>query len=189
VVKDFVLREERLGDPRRHPGRWDNMGLSAEAETIKGWLSEEDLKFFFDLIMEGQEDRHHRRDFWLRYVHRVTNSSVVIGGADRDRLRRQLNELRTRGRTYANLNARDVSAFIMDFGNALVVEFSRTGHACFIYEANTGQRKIVNLQANEFSVSRLKALQAVSERIVHDRSGNWMQKVRQHLALRYRIRE
>src|SRR5439155_15930958 len=94
-------------------------------------------RFFFDLIMAGQEDRHNRREFWLRYVGRVGNSRVAMGTRDRDRLRVQLTELKKRGRSeYAHLEdpfEDDVSAFIMDFGRAVVVEFSKPGNACFIY--------------------------------------------------------
>ena len=102
---------------------------------MTAWLSEEDLRFFFDLIMSGQEDRHNRREFWLRYVGRVGNSRVAMGTRDRDRLRVQLTELKKRGRSeYAHLEdpfEDDVSAFIMDFGRAVVVEFSKPGNACF----------------------------------------------------------
>jgi hypothetical protein len=189
VVKNFVLLDPKLGDPRRYPNRWDTLRLSKEAKIVAGWLSEEDLKFFFDLIMERQEDRHHRRNFWLRYVHRVGNSSVAIGQEDRDRLRSQLSDLKKRGRTYANLNTWDVSAFIMDFGKVIVVEFSRTGNACFFYKVDPDHKKIINLQAREFSLFNLKIPNRASERVIHDRNGNWMDKVQQHLASIYQIRE
>jgi hypothetical protein len=191
TVKDFVLRKERfgdlLGDPRRHPSRWDNLGLSAEAEAVKSWLSEEDLKFFFDLIMEGQEDRQHRREFWLRYVHRVRNSRVAIGEADRRRLRVQLNDLKKRGRTYAELDDWDASAFVMDFGPVIVVEFSQTGNACSVHEAKVSREKI-NLQADWFDKAKLKKRPYSPGWFRHDAERKWMSEVRQYLAL-FGVRE
>jgi hypothetical protein len=170
-VKNFVLLESHLGDPRRHPGQWDNKGLSAEAETVKGWLSEEDLKFFFDLVMEGQEDRHRRREFWLRYVSRARDFRVAIGRADHQRLRTQLQDLRKRGRNYATLDDRDVSAFVMDFGPAVVVDFSVVG-ACVVYNAKTGREKIGDLSAGKFYIVATnfsdpsKGLQSGVERLI-----------------------
>lgn len=189
VAKSFVLLEPRLGDPRRHPGRWDNNRLSAEAETVKSWLSEEDLKFFFDLLMEGQEDRQHRRKFWLQYVHRVKNSRVAIGEADRQRLRLQLNGLRERGRTYASLDDWNASAFVMDFGSIIVVEFSQTGNACSVHEANkTSRGQIGDLQANKFFKSTLKKRPRSPGWFPHDAGGYWRFKVQQYLA-RFGIRD
>jgi hypothetical protein len=179
VAKNFVLLEPRLGDPRRHPGRWDNNRLSPEAEIVKSWLSEEDLKFFFDLLMEGQEDRHNRRKFWLQYVHRVKNSRVAIGESDRQRLRLQLTELRKRGRTYASLEDWNASAFVMDFGSVIVVEFSQTNNSCSVHEAKTSQ---IDLQTDRFSKSRLKKRPYSPGWFIHDAGGSWMIKVQQYLA-------
>jgi len=189
IAKNFVLLEPKLGDPRRHPGRWDNNRLSTEAEIVKSWLSEEDLKFFFDLIMEGQEDRQRRREFWLQYVHRVKNSRVAIGEVDRQRLRLQLNGLRERGRTYASLDDWNASAFVMDFGSAIVVEFSQTGNACSVYEANkTSRGQIGDLQADRFFRSKLKKRPRSPGWFRHDADGNWMFAVQQYLA-RFGIRD
>lgn len=188
VVKDFVLREERLGDPRRHPGRWDNMGLSAEAATVTGWLSEEDLQFFFDLIMEGQEDKHHRREFWLRYVYRVRNSRVAIGEADRQRLRLQLSDLKKRGRAYATLDDWGASAFVMDFGPVIVVEFSQTGNACSVHEAASIRQRLGNFQADSFYKTGLKKRLRSPGWFRHDAEGHWRHEVRQYLA-RFGVRE
>lgn len=188
VVKNFTLLDSQLGDPRRHLARWDNMRLSSEAETVKGWLSEEDLKFFFDLIMEGQEDRHRRRDFWLRYVPRVRNSRVALGETDRQRLRLQLEDLKKRGRTYATLDDWSASAFVMDFGPVIVVEFSQTGNACSVHEAKVCREKIGDLQANRFYKARLKKPFNSPGWFRHDSVGRWMREVQQHLAL-FGVRE
>lgn len=187
TVKSFVLLEPRLGDPRQHPDRWDNVGLSEHAEIVKGWLSEEDLRFFFDLIMKDQEDRHQRRDFWINYVHRVRNSRVAVGMRDRERLRVQLEDMKKRGRTYGLLEDWNVSAFVMDFGPAVAIEFSRVG-ACNIYDAKAAHEKIGDLGARKFSPGKLKMLRGSPGWFRHDRNGYWMSDVRQLLA-RFGVRD
>jgi EH_Signature domain len=182
TVKDFVLREERLGDPRRNPTQWTNAGLATEAETVTSWLSEEDLRFFFDSIMKGQPDPHGRYQFWLRYVDRVRNFRVAIGEKYRQSHRVELDGLKKRGRSYAELDGWDASAFIMDFGSVIVVEFSQTGNACSVHEAKAGREKIGDLRANKFYKSKLKRPLRSLGWFRHDHDGNWKREVRQYLS-------
>ncbi|HXG22743.1 MAG TPA: EH signature domain-containing protein [Methylomirabilota bacterium] len=188
VVKGFVLLEPRLGDPRRHAARWENAGLAREAEIVKGWLAKEDLEFFFNLIMEGQEDRHHRRNFWLRYVQKAKDFRVAIGEADHQRLRMKLNDLRKRGRDYASLDDWEASAFIMDFGSVIVVEFSKAGNACSIHDAKSSREKLGDFQINKFYKTRLKKRPRSLGWFRHDQEGKWMWDIQQYLA-RFGIRE
>jgi len=188
VVKGFVLLEPRLGDPRRHASRWENVGLATEAELVRGWLAKEDLEFFFNLIMEGQEDRHHRRDFWLRYVQKAKDFRVAIGEADYQRLRMKLHDLQKRGRNYASLDDWEASAFIMDFGPVSVVEFSKAGNACSIHEAKISREKIGDFQRDKFYKTGLKKRPRSSGWFRHDQEGKWMWEVQQYLA-RFGIRE
>jgi hypothetical protein len=182
TVKDFVLREERLGDPRRNSTQWTSKGLVTEAETVTSWLSEEDLRFFFDSIMKGQPDPHGRYQFWLRYVDRVRNFRVAIGEKYRQSHRVELDGLKKRGRSYAELDDWDASAFIMDFGPVIVVEFSQTGNACSAHEAKAGREKIGDLRANKFYKSKLKRPLRSQGWFRHDPDGNWKREVRQYLS-------
>ena len=115
-----------------------------------------------------------------------------MGTRDRDRLRVQLTELKKRGRSeYAHLEdpfEDDVSAFIMDFGRAVVVEFSKPGNACFIYGPDEARKRIGALTSERFQRSGLKGGQRHPGRFVHYPPGRWQDRVRQHLARVYGIR-
>jgi len=138
LLIDLALKTRALGDPRLRVGQWQNVPAEAR-DLIIQWLSEEDLRFFFDLLMQGRADPQQRRRFWSKYVNRAIRSRVVVGAHDYERLRSKLDEIRARGRTFARMRGAGVvdakaSAFIMDFGEVVVVEFSRVNSACYIYE-------------------------------------------------------
>jgi hypothetical protein len=156
---DLALKTRGLTDPRLRQGEWANVPERAR-ERILQWLSEEDLRFFFDLLLEDQADPHRRREFWIRYVDHAVRSRVVIGRKDEKRLFPELQEIRARGRTYAQMRgaggANDhVSAFIMDFGDVTIVEFSQPNSACYIY-ANDPADPYLDLSRPEFEWHELK---------------------------------
>lgn len=156
---DLALKTRGLTDPRLRQGEWANVPERARKRVLQ-WLSEEDLRFFFDLLLEDQADPHRRRDFWIRYVDHAVRSRVVIGRKDEKRLFSELQEIRARGRTYAQMRgaggANDhVSAFVMDFGDVTIVEFSQPNSACYIY-ANDPADPYLDLSRSEFEWGELK---------------------------------
>jgi hypothetical protein len=179
---DLALQVRGLPDPRIRSAGWQNIPPAAR-QRIVHWLSEEDLRFFFDLIMEGQSDPQGRRPFWMNYVSKARRARVVVGEADHTRLRSQLAEIQTRGRSYARMRQRGtgdwkVSAFIMDFGNVTVVEFSRINSACYFY-TNEENEPYIDLSAHGFSLSHLKNTRRANW---YPHRGRWENKFRQRLA-------
>src|SRR5262249_31530485 len=62
----------------------------------------------------------------------------------------------------------DTSAFLLDFGSVWVVEFSRSGNACYIYNSNAFSGLIPDIWAPlVFRHSRLKRKDHCRARLVH----------------------
>lgn len=159
LLIDLALKTRGLDDPRLRLGQWQNVPIEARDMVVQ-WLSEEDLLFFFELLMQNQADPQERREFWVRYVNRALRSRVVVGKRDHQRLRGKLDEIEARGRSYARMRgatAADthVSAFIMDFGEVTIVEFSQPNSACYIYE-NDARNPYLDFTQQGFDWDELK---------------------------------
>ena len=159
LLIDLALKTRGLDDPRLRLGQWQNVPIEARDVVIQ-WLSEEDLRFFFDLLMQNRADPQKRRKFWIRYVNRALRSRVVVGKRDHQRLRGKLDEIEARGRSYARMRGASsadthVSAFIMDFGEVTIVEFSQPNSACYIYE-NDARNPYLDFTQHGFDWDELK---------------------------------
>lgn len=133
VLSRFVLQDPRLGDPRLplHQGNWAGIP-DAKAKVVE-WLSQFDIVFFFDHVLPTRgKDPHGRKQFWLRYVKRVIRSRPLLNWDDRIRLETILRANRQEGRDFGRIDGH-TSAFLLDFGKFVVVEFSASGNACYVY--------------------------------------------------------
>jgi len=163
-LKGFILTHPNLGDPRLpgYEGNWDRNNPVTQA--VIEWLSQSDISFFFELFFENRRDVQGRKRFWLKYAHRIRGTRVVVSDSDKSRLHRQLMEIDPKkvsrqifGRL---LNSNQMpTAFVMDFGKLIVVEFSLPGHACYYYDRNCGfkfSNRAVFWDTKEFYSSELK---------------------------------
>ncbi len=133
LLKDYILPHQEFGDPRLYPAKWNSFPLTAKQHFI-AWLSEEDIRLFFDLIIKN--DTSGRKAFWLKYAKRMHSSSVVISGKDYYENARKLVDLSAKGRVFQKWPpSNESSTFIMNFGEYIAVEFSDVGNACFVYDA------------------------------------------------------
>lgn len=187
-ILDFVLPKTRFGDPRIDSERkWLVIDKKAKARVVE-WLSKEDINFFFELLMKDREDKHGRKRFWLDYVPRVVRSRALLSTEDRHTHARQLFEMERKGRTYGTLfRSAGASAFLLDFDELVVVEFSNVG-AIYIYAKREFEKICPNFWANTIDVSALRNEKLVVRdgRLSH--RGNWEYRVKDVLArngLRY----
>lgn len=185
-IIDFILGSNGLGDPRMHPENW--MGVSEEAKkAVIQWLSREDINFFFELLIKDKEDKHKRKNFWLSYVSRVSRSRALLSSHDRSRHAVKLQELENKGRSYGELTGpQDSSAFILDFGQIVVVEFNQVGNACYIYTRHQFDSIVKEFWTSSISFSLLKNQSIVAERVRHTPE-KWQDETRGVLA-RFGIR-
>jgi len=172
LLKHSILRDSRLGDPRlpRNANNW--LGLSDEARrTFVRWLSADDIEFFFEHVLPAGMDPHGRKDFWLRYIKSIQMSRPLLCDEDRLRLISSA-KLRDGDGTPRNFGSIDgtppTSAFLLDFGDLVIVEFSRTGNAGYVYTRQKVNRVIKDFwSSTPFSSNGLKVRKLAYDRIIH----------------------
>jgi EH_Signature domain len=180
-LKRFVLEDSRLLDPRVPANTPNWAGISEAAKTLLiQWLSASDIRLFFEHVLPTRHDPHGRKAFWLQYTKHVVRSRPLLAVSDEIRWQAGTETQRDRnyGRTEVNS---DTSAFLLDFGRILVVEFSKVGNAVFVYQ----HRDIPGLSTGfwsdaRFPIANLKQVDNCVERIVHN--VKWQREMRTLLA-------
>jgi hypothetical protein len=137
LFRNFILGDkERLGDPRLRAYRQNWIGIQ---------LSREDIVFFFEHVLPKGSDKHGRKNFWLLYVNQCVSRPMLCRD-DRVRLQTLLNQDRIKVGHFGHKQGMN-SAFILDFGAIIAVEFSRVG-ACYYYKAEDFKRIIPDYWTN-----------------------------------------
>ena len=180
-LKAVLLKDSRLGDLRlpHRRANWAMVDPPAQRRFLE-WLSRADIVFFFEHALPQRLDPHRRKDFWLRYVGRIQQSRPLLSAEDRARLRAVLNQ-----KPLENMNIGHIdemtSAFILGFGDLWVVEFSRPGNACYVYQASEFNKMIRDIWMTQpFRNGNLKNPATCLRRVVH-RDG-WQSEMASGLA-------
>ena len=138
-----------FGDPRL-PGvnrAWEEVkriepeGYASLVER----LNAEDLQFFFDKSMDDAKDR---REFWLRYVGAIRRTRCVLDAETVRKIQRQSPLLSLRLRQAFHRADRftgtdDASAFCMWFDDHVIIEFSQTNNAAYVYRIETFDKHVL----------------------------------------------
>jgi hypothetical protein len=181
-VKDYVLRGGKLGDPRlsQYGFNWAGVPEGAKNKVIE-WLSRADIVFFFDHVLPRGSDRQGRKDFWLRYVKNFTKTRCLLGSEDNARLIPIFRKTQAQVEGYGRIRGQENnSAFLLDFGTVVAVEFSRIG-ACYLYESSNIPRKLKDFWTPiSFSEPDLKSRHLCVARVTHTRG--WQHSLSQELA-------
>ena len=195
-VRRFVLDDARLGDPRRaNENRLKWVGISEAERRVIEWLSQLDIVFFFESVLPKGEDPQGRKEFWLQYVSAIKKSRPLLRREDKERLQRDLRET---GLKLVHAGSMDewstASAFLLDFGPLMVIEFSETGNACYVYRQKDVEKVLADFWTSQpFAQRKLRRRDLAHERIVHRQrkspwhSGGWEESAAQLLA-RFDIR-
>lgn len=170
-ITGLVLRDRRFGDPRLRQNQNNWLGIDAAARRVKEWLSTADITFFFEHVLPDRKDPHGRKTFWLRYVGCPgLVSRPLLNEFDKYRLRDILWKKKQEVSHFGEIEG-NASAFLLDFGPILVVEFSVVGNACYIYEKRTGAEVVPDFWTPKtFCVSDLKRLSKAAGRVVHKKA-------------------
>lgn len=173
--KRFVLFHPNLGDPRL-PGFEGNWPKEREI-TVKviEWLSQSDIRFFFELFIENKSDQQGRKQFWLKYAHLAKGTRVIASSFDQKRLARQIIEMKQKSGSsnlFADLkdSSEKSTAFMIDFGRLIVVEFSLANHACYYYQPQSSFKfsdRAAFWNTGSFSISDLKNKRLCSSPLTH----------------------
>jgi len=191
TITQLVRKEPRFGDPR-HPQNHNNwIGMDEASKRMQEWLSAADITFFFETVLPRGKDPHGRKEFWLRYVGcRGLRSRPLLSNSDKFRLRDVLWKKGANASDFGRLLDEDTSAFILDFGPIVAIEFSAVGNACYLYETKAAAEIVPDLWTTlPFSKTDLKRKPkiATSQPITHDRQNRWKNEMERILA-RYGVR-
>jgi hypothetical protein len=190
ALVDLVHADERLGDPRLSycAPNWRSVPQEAK-ERFLAWLARETLQFFFDTLVPRNDKNRRRAEFWLEYAKKqgkIKDFQVAVSDNDRPKI------LASRTKTvpkYSTITGGQTSAFLMvfeGFGTEyVVIEFSETGHAAYIYSRSTFESAGVTIRSQSFNLSgNLRRMGAAHDRILHltDTRERWETKARKKLA-------
>lgn len=181
LLRNFIVDDQRLLDPRVPANGPNWAGISEAArDTVIQWLSAEDIQLFFDHVLPHRDDPHGRKPFWLRYKGRVKRSRPLLSSLDESRW---LANRETKGKRNFGRMAYlcDTSAFLLDFGRVIVIEFSKVGNAVYVYE----HRDVPDIadsfwSQSPFSLSSLKQRDSCIERMTH--TSLWKSRMKTLLA-------
>lgn len=137
---------DALGDPlgplaQRRTQTWSELERRDEEayRSLLQRLTRTDIRFFFE--NQRAEDARARAEFWLRYLPVIRRAKSFLSATDRsefEALARSASDpsypqaLQRAGR-FRSSGAQAPSAFVLWFDSVVVVEFSRTGNATYLY--------------------------------------------------------
>lgn len=197
-LASLILSDARLRDPRLPTNAKNWVGVPTEArDTFMRWLAAADIEFFFEHVLPRGHDPHGRKPFWMRYLHQVKLSRPLLSDGDYARLRRMETQMRSRVGSFGRVNHATTSAFLLDFGSVLVIEFSEPGNACYCYAKPLSTQVVPDFwSADAFNFGTLKRTSLVGSlnadnagdrtlnrgfRFTH--AGPWQEKAFRQLAI------
>lgn len=109
-------------------------------EMVNGWLTRQLITDFFELLSADGQTDERRLNYWLRFVPAIEGTPWLALGPDAMRNNsKPYRDLRNRAEGHLlrleNAGSSSNNAFIMKIGKKLIVEFSVTGNACYVYPA------------------------------------------------------
>ena len=158
-LRDFVI----------HTSIWKNPKLKAAGiatawnqvpedvwRMVMGWVNERNLKDFFDILAARRHADHGRLKFWSRYMNQISWTRLVFGSEtiwqnNHNAGIRAL--LESEEGAYATLRGaadKELDAFLMQIGEYVFVEFSKTGNGAYAYRASD---LAFNLHADSYAGS------------------------------------
>ena len=178
-LKDYFINHIDYKDPRKNIEKWLSFDEDARNVFIS-WLNEQDIRVFFDVFIDY--DPHGRKDFWLNYSRQVKNTQIIQSPSLSQNIKNEerISELKKKGYAFPKLVDAQTNAFILDFKDFKVVEFSENGNACYIYEKD--EMQILQKTKNSFYMGELKNKNKALNVITHNK--NWQYNLTNWLAQR-----
>lgn len=186
VLVEVIHKDDRLGDPRLagNAPNWRTVPQDAK-EKFLAWLAKETLQFFFDTLVPSNDENRRRAKFWLEYAKKqgkVKDFQVAVSDDDVYRIKA------SRAKTipsYSRVTGGNTSAFLMVFEGYgkgyVVIEFSETGNAAYVYTREEFESSGVKLRSYSFHLTDdLKRKGNEEIRIIH--IGEWELKARRTLS-------
>lgn len=144
-LRDFLI----------HASIWKNPKLKAAGiatawnqvpddvwRMVMGWVNERNLRDFFDILAARRHADHGRLKFWSRYMNQISWTRLVFGSETIWQKNHNAGIkalLESEEGTYATLQGapdKELDAFLMQIGEYIFVEFSKTGNGAYAYRAS-----------------------------------------------------
>ena len=188
ALRFYVQNHRRLGDPRVRESslHWRSIAPEA-AQRYLSWLARDSILFFYNTILPNNSENRRRKDFWLRYHDRIRDFQVAVSSADLWKVKasQKSSELLH----FSRVDHPTTSAFLMRFEgygeHYIVVEFSETGNAAYIFKATDFESKRITLRTPRFDLKRHLKFDD-THRIIH--VGAWEGKASNRLSSQFGIR-
>lgn len=158
-LRDFVIHTSVWKNPKLKAAgiatAW-NQVPEAVWRMVMGWVNERNLRDFFDILAARRNADHGRLKFWSRYMNQISWTRLVFGAETIWQKNHNAGIkalLESEEGTYARLQGspdRELDAFLMQIGEYIFVEFSKTGNGAYAYRAAD---LVFNLYANTYAGS------------------------------------
>ena len=125
---------------------------NAARQMISNWLKLDLIFEFFNLLAEDGRGDRSRFEFWRRYLEQIDDMYFVLGSRTLNSTDPNIRALRRKleGRLMHLTGTEPANnAFIMRIGNALIVEFSRSGNATYTYTSYQLPFSLEGVQSND----------------------------------------
>ena len=143
-LRDFVIHASVWKNPKLKAAgiatAW-NQVPEAVWRMVMGWVNERNLRDFFDILAARRHADHGRLKFWSRYMNQISWTRLVFGAETIWQKNHNAGIkvlLESEEGTYATLQGapdKELDAFLMQIGEYIFVEFSKTGNGAYAYRA------------------------------------------------------
>lgn len=188
ALRIYIQNHKRLGDPRVRESSLNWRSIAPEAaQRYLSWLARDSIIFFFNTILPNNNENRRRKDFWLRYHDRIRDFQVAVSEADLWKVK--ASQKNSELLYYSHVAHPTTSAFLMKFDGYgeqfLVVEFSETGNAAYIFSLKGFEAQGTSMRTHRFELKRHLKFDD-THRIVH--RGDWEPKASYKLSSEFGIR-
>lgn len=143
-LRDFVINASIWKNPKLKAAgiatAWNQVSEPVW-QMVMGWVNERNLRDFFDILATRRHSDHGRLKFWSRYMNQISWTRLVFGSEtiwQKNHNAGIRTLLESEEGTYATLEGapdKELDAFLMQIGEYIFVEFSKTGNGAYIYRA------------------------------------------------------
>lgn len=135
-LSEFALNHWRNPKLRQRNVKWGLVQDATKTMFLK-WLTEKDIRGFFNAFKDDGTADIRRMNFWLRYVDQIKDAYFSLGSQLRSSTDKELLDLI--GRNDGRISRLDGSgmtlncAFIMIFDNHVLIEYGLPNNACYCF--------------------------------------------------------
>jgi len=137
----FAVRHWKNPWLATNSGRWGRVSESTR-KAVTAWLKLDLIQQFFELLASDGNGDRRRLEFWIKYHECMDDMYFALGSHARKHPSKEFRELRHRliGRvkSLSGAGSPDNNAFLICFGDYIVVEFGNAGNACYVYQRSAG---------------------------------------------------